>query len=83
MPRHAPPAMATCTVCLKRRKCQTVRPDPHRLHKKITLDNFKYSERHRGWLCRPCFNSLEKAGGIREIDTVRFVSQTHVMGTGS
>ena len=53
----APPHKATCACCMSRLSCEKQR----RKGSPEMVDEFKYSEDHRGWLCRTCWAKWQHA----------------------
>lgn len=49
---------AQCVACMKFKKCRITRE--LKGGKKKTYDNFFHSEKHRGWLCKQCWNRAYK-----------------------
>ncbi len=75
MVMRAPPEKATCAVCMKRTVCVTKRTMYD--GEVRSYDNFKYSEVHRGWLCRKCTKILDESPEPK--DFLRYIetSATH------
>ncbi len=65
--RHVP-YQATCVVCMKRKQCVTKRIlDGGELR---MYDNFAYSEKHRGWMCKKCARQLAKDGNAMDVPEI-------------
>jgi len=68
MPLGQGPPRAQCTACMKWCNCTTKRWNRNKLVY-LEYDNFKFSEKHGGFICKTCFKKLEH-GGPQEYDRI-------------